>query len=79
MRVVYGPPGLRGVSSIVGLGAEDAAEAAYADQLVVTTRRTAATLTIVSIASWLLGARSLARVSATGLGALVAVMALARR
>ena len=79
MRVEYGPPGVRGVTTILGLGAEDAAAAAYADKLVETSRKGAAVLAAATVISWLVGARSLAKASVTGAAVLVAVMAIARR
>lgn len=79
MRLEYGPPGVRGVTSILGLGAEDAAAAAYADKLVETSRKGAAVLAASTVLSWLIGAKTLARASGAGAVALVAVMAIARR
>jgi len=79
MRVEYGPPGVKGVTTILGLGAEDSAAAAYADKLVETSRKGAAVLAAATVVSWLLGARSLAKASGAGAAALVVVMAIARR
>lgn len=79
MRVEYGPPGVRGVTTILGLGAEDAAAAAYADKLVETSRKGAAALAAVAVLSWLLGARKIAGTAGASAATLIAVMAIARR
>jgi hypothetical protein len=79
MRVEYGPPGVKGVTTILGLGAADAEEAYYADQLATITRQGAAALGAVTILSWLFGAKTIARTAGASAATLVAVMYLARR
>jgi len=79
MRVEFGPPGVKGVTTILGLGAADADEAYYADRLAETTRQGAAALGAVAFLSWLLGSRTIARTAGASAATLVAVMFLARR